>query len=248
MSEVLMMIPTRNRPQSLIQAYYSVLDTSDADVIAYVDQDQEMMYREELAMNVISYSLVKEIRPGTGNYTTENENRVPQRLFLNVGPRNGPVHSINTMCRAARPGGGLRDLFPDTHVFAYMTDDSTISPKGWDRWLIETVKSFPNEIGIVSAGHAGADYVNFPAMSTNMVEAMGWFAPTSLHAWLWDTALELIGDATRIVYAKSTEMDLDHKPQATIGSTGLPANDYEIFAKWCITERKRTIERVRSRI
>jgi hypothetical protein len=217
-SEVVVMIPSRNRPESLKKAYESVRATSGAGVLAFIDDDQGPMYAGLEGL------------PGL-------------RLF--IAKRHGPVHACNTLCGLGRPGGALREFYPNANIWTYMTDDSTIGPPGWDKWLIEKIKSFPNEIGVVSASHGGADYVNFYAVSTKMVEALGWYAFPNVNAWIWDTAMELIGDATRIYYSKPTEMNLDHAPQATIEPLGIPKEDCWNFVLWCVGERKRVIESVR---
>lgn len=216
-SEVIVLLPSRSRPDELRKAHESVLQTSNASVFAFIDKDQRDLYEP-----------LKDL----------------DRLTLFVAPRNGPVHAVNTLCHVARPGGEFRHLFPKARAWAYMTDDSTIGPAKWDEWFLKAIDSLPNRIGVISAAHAGADYVNFPAMSTEMVEVLGWFALPNVHAWVWDTALEIIGDSTAIIYAKASEMDFVHR-QLPGESLGIPKEDCWNFVLWCASERRRIIERVR---
>jgi hypothetical protein len=216
--EAVVLIPSRNRPESLTRCHQSILDTSDACTFVFIDADQTELYRPLFDR---------------------------QRIQFMIGKRNGPVSAVNAMCHYARPAGPWRDFFPNARAWVYSTDDSTIGPPGWDKWLIKTIDSLPNRIGVISAEHAAADYVNFPAMSTEMVEATGWFALPNVTNWVWDTALELIGDATRIVYAKSNEMSFVHRQEVMADQFNIPKEDCWNFVLWCVGERKRIIERVR---
>jgi hypothetical protein len=129
-----------------------------------------------------------------------------------------------------------------------MTDDSTIGPLSWDQWLSRTIAGYPGRLVIVSGEHSGADYVNFVAMGREMVEAIGWFALPNVIAWCWDTCLELIGDATAIVYAKPDEMSFNHRYEVTKEPIGDPKTDCYSFLMWCVQERKRIVYRVRQKI
>jgi len=246
MNEVVVLIPSRNRPELLLKAWESVRDTSRACVLAYVDADQEALY-EGLPAHVVRVD-----KPGNNTYLRVRDS--DPRFTIVIGPRFGPVNAINTLCQAVHgehPEAGLRRLFPQANIFTYMTDDSTIRPAGWDQYLIRTIHGFPNQIGVVGLAHDGghAEYINFYALSANMVGAIGYYAiPSSAHAWYWDTAMELVGDATRMVYAKTSDVEVIHDYQPTLGSSGLPAEDCERFARWCITERKRIVKAVRERM
>lgn len=232
------MVPSRSRPDSLLKCWHSVRDTSNATLLAYVDRDQRDLYAK-LPANHLTI-----VKPGTNDVGVTLAGN--PRFTIVTGPRTGPIHSINALCHAVRPGGGLHDMFPSSTIFTYLTDDSTIGPVGWDEYLIRTIDSFPNQIGVVSLDH-GADYINFYALSTPMVEAVGFYAiPEANHAWYWDTAMELVGDATRIVYSQAKDVHVAHEVQITRDSTGMPDEDCRRFAHWCISERKRIIKSVRA--
>jgi hypothetical protein len=234
MSRVVVMIPSRNRPDSLLRAWESVRDTSEASVLAYVDGDQADLYAG------LPATYVGEQRQGCNKYRTGPLNR----FVICVGTRIGPVQSINQLCHAARPGGGLRSMFPNADIWTYMTDDSTIRPSGWDRYLTREIDGFPNQMGVLSLFHGG-DYVNFYALSTRMVGAVGFYGVPTLHAWYWDTAMELVGDATRMVYSRPEDVEIQHHQEQTKDSLGQPTKDLEQFHRWMITERKRIIRDVR---
>lgn len=236
MSQVVVLVPSRSRPESLLKTWESIRDTSEASLLAYVDSDQADMYRD------LPAQIVRLLRAGTQTLTQH-------RFTICIGPRSGPVHAINTLCHHARPGGCLREAFPEAWIWTYLTDDSTIGPPGWDRFLIDTIQGFPNRTGVVSLEHAGAEYVNYYALSTEMVEAVGYYAiPDANWAWFWDTAMELIGDASKIVYAQTHQVSVDHKHQVSTDSLELPAEDCARFARWCFTERKRILRSVRKRM
>jgi hypothetical protein len=239
-NEVVVLIPSRNRPESLLKTWESVRDTSDAAVVAYIDSDQDEVYGS-LPATYVRYE-----KPGSGRIQVVTE-RDPNLIVL-IGPRVGPIHSINTLYRLIGIPGALGRLLPKANIFTYLTDDSTIGPRGWDEYLIRTIEGFPKQMGVVSLYH-GADYVNFYALSKAMISAVGFYAiPEANHAWYWDTAMELVGDATRIVYSKARDVEINHAVQITRDSQGLPDEDCRRFAHWCISERKRIIQSVRDQM
>lgn len=237
-AELIVLVPSRSRPEALLKCWESVRDTSDAAVLAYVDKDQEELYRDLPATIVrlekIGSNVFDRVAGGQPNFV------------IVIGPRVGPLHAVNTLCHAARMPLGLTTQLPNARAFAYLTDDSTIGPAGWDKTVLKAIDSFPNRIGVVSLWH-GADYVNFYAISSRMVEAIGAYAiPSANHAWYWDTAMELIGDASKIVYTTEKEVSIAHNYQITKDALGVPDDDLREFCWWCITGRKRIIQRVRA--
>jgi hypothetical protein len=207
-------------------------------MVVYVDKDQEELY------SGLPATYVRLGKPGTNTFEMIRDG-LP-RFFIVIGPRYGPIHSINALCHALRHEPGLVRFFPSAYIFAYLTDDSTIGPVGWDEYVKWEISTFPKRIGVVSLNH-GADYVNFYAVSKEMVDAVGYYAvPDVNHAWYWDTAMELIGDATRIVYSHPKDVFVTHSVQLTTDSQGMPDEDCRRFAHWCISDRKRAIKSVRA--
>lgn len=233
MSEVVVMVPSRSRPESLLKTWESVRDTSNADLIAYVDRDQRADYES------LGARMMYQIQTGVVATIPPEENR----FSIMVGKRIGPVHAINQICHIAR-NNPVKERYPDARIWMYLTDDSTIGPHGWDRWLIEAIDRLPNRIGVVSLNHGDAPYVNFYALSTEMVEAVGWYA-LPVYAWYWDTAMELIGDGTELVWSKPNELAINHMVQCSDDRLSQPPADLISFHEWIISDRRNIIARVR---
>ena len=83
--KVAVLIPTRDRPSEFLQAVKSVRVTSNAHVLAYVDEDQADLY------------------PVNGEV---------EGATIHVGPRIGPVASANFLVRE-NPGYGAYGLITD---------------------------------------------------------------------------------------------------------------------------------------
>lgn len=240
------LIPTRDRPLDLIDAYRSVVGTSDACVSAYVDRDQERLYLDALDMPFV---VARNPHPGTNHFEFSSIDPA-MRLIVHIGDRHGPVAAINFMCHHLRNEGGLRHLTPRADIFVYMTDDSRVGPVAWDDWLTRQIDLMPGKIGVVSASHGGSrdDYLNFASMSAETVEALGWFAPPVLASWYWDTALELVGAASRLVSADPSEFRFEHAYRPRVDRFGSSDEDCRNFARWCALEFRSVVKRLRQRI
>lgn len=238
---IAVLIPSRSRPEQLSKAVESIHITSTALVVCYIDRDQEELYKSV----AFEFSVLYDNKPGV--MSTPVSGPRCGVVFV-IGERRGPLASVNRMAQlVTATNGGITARYGPSSGMVYMTDDSTVSPIGWELWLESVFHRTP--IGIVSAHHADDDttIVNFPAMSSAMHEKLGWFGPPEMHAWYWDTALEIIGDAVGLTYAKSSELRFDH-------SNRLPnepgkvttCEDAVAFHSWCLTGRRQAIQRVRA--
>lgn len=81
MSNVAVLIPTRDRPDPFDRAVRSVMETSKAGVYAYIDEDQNDLYGRI------------------------QEREFPLRFFRLDGPRIGPVASANRLAQLAVDAG-----------------------------------------------------------------------------------------------------------------------------------------------
>jgi hypothetical protein len=191
----------------------SVVETSDADVAVYIDDDQVDLYRQEF-----------DWRAEFGS-----------RVLFDSGNRIGPAPAVNRLVE--RHGG--------YDVYGLSTDDSIYRTKGWDRFTADQISRFPGRIGAVSAYHGHGPWVNFPYVSSNWVETLGWFACPDVTHYCWDTAIEILGDATSIVYATREQFEIDHQPQPTSNIDRF-ALDGTLFLDWCIHKRPESIKRLRA--
>jgi hypothetical protein len=131
-----------------------------------------------------------------------------------IGPRIGPVASLNR----------LWELNPGYEAYGAATDDCEFVTPGWDDWILETTKSFPNEIGLMAPWRDGTPHnegaieafgtyirrMDFPWATRKWTETVGWFAYPGAEHFFWDVLSEVIGWQTGIQYATSEQFVLTH--------------------------------------
>jgi len=209
-------LPSRGNPEGALRAYESVIATSkDADAVLCIDDDQVAEYAHMPA----------------------------ERMHKFVAKQSGMVGILNEAV----------SHHPEYDVFGLLVDDSRILTPGWDEYVEGLIATFPNRIGVVSAYHGGhelfgndiPDYVNFPFVSKQWVEALGWFACPYTYHFCWDTVLELLGDATRIEYAEKDRFRIQHDMHESAGRDGKMHWDLRQFLTWCITGRKNSVMRLK---
>jgi hypothetical protein len=174
--------------------------------------------------------------------------RVPARVSIEYGPRIGPAGSIqrsayeNMRLSKERNEMALRPY----DAFCAAPDDAEFVTPGWDLYALEVLKSFPGRIGVVSAAHNQGAFLNYPCVSKEWINTLGWYAHPTIYHFCWDTMHELLGDATNIVYAPKDKWLMKHQ--------GLPQNlerygvDTSAFLMWCVTERPQAVARLRDAI
>jgi hypothetical protein len=185
-----------------------------ARALGYVDDDQRELYEAGLKI--------------------EFPQGVPPEILMTYGPRIGPVASCNAMV------GKL----PGMRIYGMVPDDAEFRTKGWDEWLVGAIDSLPKRLGVVSAAHNYGSYVNFPWVSAEWINLLGWyFYPKNFH-FCCDTILELLGEATRIIYAQPDEFLMFHQGQATINPEAY-ADATNTFLHWVVNERRQLLEKIR---
>lgn len=151
------------------------------------------------------------------------------------GTQIGPVHAANKLIDVHRG---------HCHIYGMVPDDSQFSTPGWDDYLIDRFGKFPKEIGVIAAAHNGGDYVNFPWVSRNWIETVGWYYyPKNFHHCC-DSILEMLGEATEIEYASPQEFAMNHDLQHTFNRDKY-APDLEGFLNFCVGERREIVRRLR---
>lgn len=219
MSEIAVLCPTRRGPGHLAGMVKTMIATSTrARVYAYVDDDQRTMYQDGIPQQF-------------GGET-------PGELIIHSGPRIGPVAACNELVAKALPG---------TRIFGMVPDDAEFRTKGWDDWLVRTIDSFPGRLGVASAAHNYGGYVNFPWVSADWIQVVGWyFYPKNFH-FCCDTILELLGDATNIVHAKPEEFQMFHHGLQTLNPNAYP-DAANAFLHWTVVERRDLIMKIKAAI
>jgi len=213
--KTLVVCPSRSRPRYLCDMAHSIMETSDADVAVYIDDDQMDMYRD----SGINWN-----------------SRFGSRMKITIGRRIGPAAAADTLAKA----------YKRYDVYGLSTDDSIYRTKGWDKFTSDCIARFPNRIGVVSAYHGQGPWVNFPYVSREWIETLGWYVVPGVTHYCWDTALQILGDATEIVYATRAQFEIDHMTQPTPNTALTAQQDSLTFLRWCITERQQSIINLRA--
>src|SRR5262249_37332382 len=130
------------------------------------------------------------------------EREANPRVRVIFGPRIGPVGVSNT----------IPHLYRDPRrIYGMIPDDSLFLSAQWDRYLIDAFEHMKGRIGVVSAAHSGGDYVNYPWVSREWIEVVGWYyyAPNFHHCG--DSILEILGECTgTMVYAPAAKFFMHH--------------------------------------
>lgn len=168
----------------------------------------------------------------------EPYSRMPDhpRLKIQVGLRADIVGSINTAVKA----------HPGYDAYGLLVDDARFTVVGWDRWLLGSIDDFPNRLGVISAAHNIGEFVNFAYVSREWVEVVGWYAcPDTVH-FCWDTVLEMLGEATAIVYAPKEWFHIDHDLSQNDEKVKVFMEDCVRFLDWCVNARRALVFKIRA--
>lgn len=161
---------------------------------------------------------------------------LPPRVQLYVDRRLGPVHSVNRIC----------DLYRDKcRIYGVAPDDSRFLVKGWDVYVRQTIDSWPGRIGVLSASHNQGDFVNLPYVSREWIELCGWFAYPEAFHFIWDTVLEILGEATRIVYSDPEKFKVFHGYMIAANKAEHHDRDAVAFLMFCVNERRALVKKIR---
>lgn len=133
--------------------------------------------------------------------------------------------------------------FSEYEAYGLIVDDARFVTPGWDRWLMEQFR--PQSLGVVSAHHNVSGAVNFPYVHRDWVNLLGWYACPDTARFCWDTVLEMIGDATRIVYAPEDRFHIYHELLRNEQSIPAFAADSIQFLGWCVNARRLLIQKIR---
>lgn len=162
----------------------------------------------------------------------------PDRVTVHVGPKIGPTASVNA----------LVETFRGPRIYGVAPDDTTFQTPGWDEWTLAEFERFPGRLGVVSPAHPYGAFVNFPYVSREWIDLVGWMAePTPFH-FVWDTILEMLGDATRISYAPKDKFYMANEAKEAINYRTHFQTDCEKFLWWCVIERRALVTRIRAAI
>jgi len=160
------------------------------------------------------------------------------RVVMHGGTRIGPVAAANSLCHLYRD---------PIRIYGMVPDDAIFKTPGWDDYIIKTFEAMPRRIGVIAAAHNGGEYVNFPWVSREWIESVGWlYYPHNFHHCC-DSILEILGECTNMVYAKPEEFSMHHELVTTFNREKFVADCYNFLA-WAVGERRTLVKRIRERI
>lgn len=159
------------------------------------------------------------------------------RVLFHVGTRVGPNASINTLYQK------YRDQYC---IFGVTPDDSRFVRRGWDDFVIENVAKFPAGIGVVSPSHSDGEYCAYPYVSRAWLDIVGFYAFPEAHSFVWDTCIELLGEATNIIRAPSDVFYMEHDCKASENFDEYLRVDEHAFLSWCAVSRAGIVKRLKA--
>lgn len=191
------------------------------------------------ARSVIETASLADIMPYVDDDQSEIYGNVeklfPSRMFKLVGPRVDQAAAVNQ----------LVSTFPGYSAYGLITDDAEMKVGGWDRYVLDVLDHFPGRIGVVSGAHTLGGFVNFAYVSGQWIEAAGWYAcPDTIH-FCWDTVIEMLGEATEIVYAPKERFFIEHNHVYDDKKVQLFMMDAVKFLGWCINKRRDVVASLR---
>lgn len=231
-AKVLVVCPSRGRPEALVRMIRTALATSTrAHVGVYLDNDDAARYRGPLQEAGWDPRYTHPDR----SQLVEDGGDPDSRVVVLVDKPRGPVCAVNDVVRWLGKG---------YEFFGCVPDDCTFMSPGWDQFLIDSISGFPNRIGVLAAWHGNGDYVNFPWVSRQWIETIGFLHMPSAYHSCCDTALELLGDASHIQYARRDQFAFDHATEPSINA-GRLNDDILQFLTWCVGPRREAVQKLR---
>lgn len=162
----------------------------------------------------------------------DNRDAYPEDLGRNVkltvGPRIGPTSSFNMLVREN----------PGYDAYGAATDDSSFGRPGWDRWVLEKTAEFGARIGAMSPYVPDSERMDFPWVTREWINALGYFAYAGCHHFCWDVCVEILGQSSQIAYAGPADFMMHHHEEPHIGdSNTMLLGDCKQFFMWSLKER-----------
>jgi len=160
------------------------------------------------------------------------------RVRFNVDKQIGPVASNNFLYEKHKD---------EYRIFGTTPDDSRFMVKGWDEYVIETFDGFVGKLGVVSPATSDGDYCTHPYVSREWIEEVGWYAFPPAYGFVWDTVIEMLGEATQLEYAPADKFLMHHQALTSMNSD-LLRTDEHAFLSWCAVGRRAIVKRIRAKI
>lgn len=160
------------------------------------------------------------------------------RIRWNVGTRIGPVASNNVLYEKHKH---------EYRIFGTTPDDSRFEVPGWDDWTIDTFEGFVGRLGVVSPNSNNGDFCTHPYVSREWIEEVGWYAYPEAYGFVWDTVIQLLGEATQMEDAPPDKFRMMHLTLESDNREVLKT-DSMAFLSWCAIGRRAIVKRVNAKI
>jgi hypothetical protein len=164
---------------------------------------------------------------------------LPERVRTHHGPHLGPIHAVNTLAHINRE---------PYRIYGMVPDDARFLSSGWDDYALAAIDAMPGRIAVMSPAHSNGDYVNMPFVTREWIELVGWVAYPHAYHFIWDTILEILGDSTGAMIYAPAQCFLFHHHTRPAANMDEYQSDAHSFLLWCVTERRRIVEKVRAAI
>jgi hypothetical protein len=116
-----------------------------------------------------------------------------------------------------------------------------------DEHVISCFDRFVGRIGVVSPAHNAGDFVSYPYVSTDWIDLVGWYVHPNSYHFMWDTVIEMLGDATNIEYCSADKFLMAHE-RIPRHMEDKYREDALTFVGWCVTGRKTVLAKLRGKI
>ena len=137
---------------------------------------------------------------------------------------------------------------PEYEVYGMMTDDAEFTTPGWDLWVLDRYAEFPGRIGVVSPFHNAGPWCNFPYISREWFNVVGWFACPDTRFYCWDGVLEILGESTHIAHAQEHEFGIQHHLMYSDWQAQSLVTDGAKFLAWHQYGRRTDTQKLRAAI
>jgi hypothetical protein len=204
--DLLLMVPTRNRPQNVIRFLESWEDSGSVTDLVFLD-DYDASSRPRTHLPVMPWGA-----------------RVPGFPMWMPFPDEPTTTGKLNACAAQAIGRGYKHLM-------FIGDDHVIETRNWDQRLLEALRVSARGTGwVYPADGRRSDVPEICLISSDIVLALGWFAlPASKHGYIDHAWSDLGLEMDRIVYVP--EVMIRHKHYRT--HKDVPRDDvYDRGEEW----------------
>lgn len=142
--------------------------------------------------------------------------------------------------------GAIHNIREPFTIIGMVPDDCEFTTPGWDQFLKKAFDKFPKKIGVVSAWHRyGSHVANFPWVTREWIEAVGWYwYPNNFH-FCCDTILEVLGECSNSIhYCTPDEFNIEHHHEPSMNRDKYQ-HDLDGMFNFIVFERRMIVDRIK---